>query len=308
MRFPDAKISSKNKSWLLENLGDGSFLEMSPEWQSKLREEADKLHVHSSLCHQQHLLADSTQLRVPPPASFGTRTLKRRVHTARCDRPHRYFCQDTAYRSCETCDYDICRVCYEIESLPEDQKRLELDARYEASRREERELQRRYEEEERKREERWARHEREQKKEMERKNKEDLKRFSSCVKNPTTKQKDKTKKLEYTVWTSCGYDHDGWHSYGGPPDKEFNSSFATLEEANSRVEYVFYYDNPWGSEREEMNAETDEIDKKGICYMECRPDDSERWTVSVVPSIVFEYPTHRKNSSSEESTTGSLCY
>jgi hypothetical protein len=168
-------------------------------------------------------------------------------------------------------------------------RRLELEARYEESRRKERELQRRYAEEERKREEQWARQQKERKLELEQKYQKDLKRFSPSVKNPTTKQKDETKKLEYTVWTSCGYENDGWHSYQGPPDKEFNSSFATLKEANSRVEYVFYYDNPWGQEKEEMHADNDDIDNKGIRYMECHPDDSERWTVSVVPSIVFEY-------------------
>jgi hypothetical protein len=120
------------------------------------------------------------------------------------------------------------------------------------------------------------------------------------VKNPTRKQKDETKKLEYTVWTSSGYDNDGWHSYQGSPDKEFNSSFSTLEEANSRVEYVFYYENPWGLEKEEMDAETDETDNKGIRFMECSPDDSERWTVSVVPSFAFEYINDRNNRSSEQ--------
>jgi hypothetical protein len=70
------------------------------------------------------------------------------------------------------------------------------------------------------------------------------------------------------------------------------------------VEYdVFYNENPWGLEQEEkMNVEIDETVKKGIRFMECSPDDSERWTVSVVPSIVCEYLNARKNgsSSSEE--------
>jgi hypothetical protein len=139
---------------------------------------------------------------------------------------------------------------------------------------------------------------------MEREYREDLKRFSSCVRKPIAKHTDKKKKLEYTIWTSSGYDCDGWHSYEGPPEKEFNSSFSTLEEANSRVEYVFYYENTWGIEKDEMYAETDRIDKKGNRFMECCPDDSERWTVSVVPSIAFEYLDNREDnsSSSEESS------
>lgn len=39
-------------------------------------------------------------------------------------------------------------------------------------------------------------------------------------------------KLKFSVWTSCGYEYDGWHSYEGPRRKEFNSSYDTLNEAN----------------------------------------------------------------------------
>ena len=113
--------------------------------------------------------------------------------------------------------------------------------------------------------------------------------FAKIIRKPASKQKDVTKKLKYTIWTSCGYEYDGFHSYEGEPDKEFNSSYSTLKEANERVEYVFYFDNPWGLEREEMFADSNFIDKKGTRFMSCSPDDSETWTVAVVPSIAFDY-------------------
>ena len=115
--------------------------------------------------------------------------------------------------------------------------------------------------------------------------------FSKNIRNPNAANLNRNKKLKYTIWTSCGYDNDGWHRYGGPPDKEFNSSYEKLEEANERAEYVFLYDNPWGLEDEyEINLpETDTVSTKGCRFLECRPDDSERWTVSVIPSSAFDY-------------------
>jgi hypothetical protein len=115
--------------------------------------------------------------------------------------------------------------------------------------------------------------------------------FSDNVRNPSPQNLQVDKRLEYTVWTSCGYDNDGWHSYDGPPDKEFNSSFCTLKEANERAEYVFLYKNPWGliEEDERPRPEKDTITDKGFRYLECRPDDSERWKVSVIPSYAFDY-------------------
>lgn len=50
---------------------------------------------------------------------------------------------------------------------------------------------------------------------------------------------------KFFVWSSEGYDNDGWHSYNGPPRKEFDSSWRTIEEANARVEYLFFIKNPW---------------------------------------------------------------
>jgi hypothetical protein len=114
--------------------------------------------------------------------------------------------------------------------------------------------------------------------------------FAKSIRCPGAANTNQRKKLPFTVWTSCGYDRDGWHSYEGPPEKEFNSSYSTLEQANKRAEYVFYYENPWGLSDEELPyPEEDCVTRKGFRHMECCPDDSERWTVSVVPSIAFDF-------------------
>lgn len=71
--------------------------------------------------------------------------------------------------------------------------------------------------------------------------------------------------------------------------KEFNSSFDTIEEANQRAEYVFYFENPWGSNFYDMHCDVDTISQKGFRRLEMEQGDSERWTVSVAPSEVFVY-------------------
>lgn len=43
-----------------------------------------------------------------------------------------------------------------------------------------------------------------------------------------------------------------------------------------------------GLEKEEMYAESNFINQDGMRFMQCNPPDSERWTVSVVPSTAFD--------------------
>jgi hypothetical protein len=114
--------------------------------------------------------------------------------------------------------------------------------------------------------------------------------ISSSIMVPDKKHLNRKDKLKYTVWTSDGYGNDGWHSYEGPPKKEFNSSYDTLEEANLRVAYVFYCKNPWGLGKNEMDeVDTESIRQQGIRFMQCEPPDSAIWTVSAVPSHAFDY-------------------
>ena len=50
----------------------------------------------------------------------------------------------------------------------------------------------------------------------------------------------------FTVWRAHGFENNGWHRGNPPIDKEFDTSYATVAEANARARFVFYCDNPWG--------------------------------------------------------------
>jgi hypothetical protein len=71
--------------------------------------------------------------------------------------------------------------------------------------------------------------------------------------------------------------------------KEFNSSFDTIEEANQRVEYVFYFETTWGAHYDDVYANVDKTTQKGFRRLETGHDDSGTWTVSVAPSEVFDH-------------------
>eukprot|EP00957_Ditylum_brightwellii_P177258 13503333-Ditylum_brightwellii.AAC.1 len=104
---------------------------------------------------------------------------------------------------------------------------------------------------------------------------------------------DGNKQTGYTVWSSDGYGNDGWHRYNGPPDKEFNSTYATIEDANARARYLFYWKNPWGQGADELMEEgqgvNESVDKNGLKTYDVTPDDSTTWTFGVVPNIAFVY-------------------
>ena len=71
-------------------------------------------------------------------------------------------------------------------------------------------------------------------------------------------------------------------------DNEFDSSFDTLAEANLRVEYVFYYANPWYREKYDMYADRDEKLAGGFRYLESSSDDPGSLIVSAMPSKAFD--------------------
>jgi hypothetical protein len=113
------------------------------------------------------------------------------------------------------------------------------------------------------------------------------------------------KKLQFTVWTSWDPPDDMYDDRDGderPPEKSFNSSYDTIEEANERAEYVFFHEFPWGEDYYRMDDEEEveiphaKVDfvssKTGLRRLHCRPEDStlgDHWTVSVLPSIAFAY-------------------
>jgi hypothetical protein len=278
-------LSVKGKDWLLNHLGIGTELRGSTEFKARIDAQAKALDVHqSTLCHV-HPLAYSSQLRAP--AMYGLSTSKKRVDVGRCNGQCLWLCRATPYLTCELCDFDICKRCYEIESLPPDEKDREVERRLDKTAAQEAENQRRFEAEERVRldaeERRRERYEREHEQRMEELYGDDLKRFPQNVKKPHATNKDESNKFKYTVWAKVVHRKQ----FEDNVEKEFDSSFATLNEANLRVEYAFYYKNPWGCNKDEVNADEDMELSGGLRYMRSNPDGGGSLTVSVMPSVAF---------------------
>ena len=207
--------------------------------------------------------------------------MKKRSDVARCSVKFATWCVGSAYLSCEACDFDLCQECFKLESLEPSEKAAMLNKMYAEKAREEAAAKQAYKEEQRREEERRRQEEIKRKQE-----------YPLNIREPSQLHLDASKKLKYSVWMSCGYDCDGWHSYDGPPPKEFESSFDTIEEANQCVEYVFYFMNPWGrdfDDMEHLESFEDSVSNKGFRRLEVRPDDCERFTVSVAPSEVIDY-------------------
>ena len=176
-------------------------------------------------------------------------------------------CWKSSTYSCTKCDFDVCQACFDFESLPEDTADRER--------------------EEKARKDLIAK----------------LGKTSKKIKHPTGKYANGSKLLSYVVWKSSGYDNDGWHGYEGPPDKEFDSTWPTIKEANSRAEYLFYVENPWGISEEEIME--DDVDESGggdeLIQLVVCPADSERWTVSADTKVDFQHLISGDSDSSEES-------
>ena len=90
---------------------------------------------------------------------------------------------------------------------------------------------------------------------MERENK--LDKFAPHVRQ--LQEGNKQRSIEgYTVWKSCGFPHyDGFHTYNGPPIQNFDSCFASAEDANARAKYIFAKQQRWSQCTESVNAEVD---------------------------------------------------
>lgn len=123
----------------------------------------------------------------------------------------------------------------------------------------------------------------------------DVKQFQDLVVNPSSKnrKRDGNGMKGFTVWCSSGYENDGWHSYEGEPDWEFDTTYMTKDEANARARYLFFWKNPWGLTPQEVqddnNGVTEKIDKHGFAKFQVHPDDSEVWTVGIVPDMVYDH-------------------
>lgn len=104
------------------------------------------------------------------------------------------------------------------------------------------------------------------------------------VSEPPPASRNKDSVLAFIVRHSEGYEPDGWHSYMGPAEKRFDTSFASKEQANKRAMYLFYKKNTWGLGVDEMMENDIETSYAGgMVHLTCSPPDSGFWTVDVVP-------------------------
>lgn len=147
------------------------------------------------------------------------------------------------------------------------------------------ERQKRYQREAKEREKRYKK----ERQERERRVAEHLKEFGiegpfpSRIMNP--KKANLKKGKRYSVWTEQGYHPDGWHSYQAP-NREFDSSFSSLKDANARARYVFFYKNCWGIGVDEMFESEGEVEEpitkmNHVSLSLCPNGDSGFWNVKV---------------------------
>eukprot|EP00961_Rhodomonas_salina_P118873 1599900-Rhodomonas_salina.1 len=214
-----------------------------------------------------------------------------RLETAKCDCAGCGRCSGRIMYTCEKCDFDICQGCYSFKTMPEEERRALLE-------KEEAENRKRREEERQRRakefselKEKWAEYRRRkresqrQKDEQKAKDAEPLfkKRnlvLTAAARAPPAANQDSKKMKPFVVWSCEG------ETYERFPSKEFDSSFESLRDANSRALFLFYANNPWGLAVEEMQRGDHPIDEKfvdGALKLHTQPDDSGMWTVGVVP-------------------------
>ena len=124
---------------------------------------------------------------------------------------------------------------------------------------------------------------------------EDFSGVTLAVRKPSAVAKDVSKMKKFVVWSSDGYGYDGWHSYAGPPAKEYDSSWDSTELANARVIYLFYAENSYGLSIGELMQEEVDIYRpscgpagasKFARYC-VTPDDSTTWTVEATTREEF---------------------
>ncbi|KAJ1557511.1 hypothetical protein HK405_015845 [Cladochytrium tenue] len=212
-----------------------------------------------------------------------------RSTTAVCNL-RKFCCTTRPFRSCDECNFDVCQACADLAALPA----AEQDARRAAH-------DRAVAERERQMRNLWAEQEREQQLSEDRKAAADrqlvakLDASGAHIKNPPAANRNPQKLLAYVVWSSNGYDSDKFHGYNEPPEKEFDSTYASKEDANARATFLFYQKNIWGlSPQEMLDEDVDERTNDGCDYYEVRPEDSERWKVGVVPKAAFAFLNIRK--------------
>jgi hypothetical protein len=207
---------------------------------------------------------------------------------SRSKRSHCDVCQKVqCVWTCEKCDFDICQICFDVELLPEPQRKkrrsqlmAEEDKRRMQLDEEQKRARKRYKEE------------------TEQRKKEEIKQLEKKLGKflPHHKDVPKTNKKAqgsgYTVWSANGSHWDG------PPYKHFDSSWDSLKDAKQRAKYLFYIKNPWGVEASEVDNELDhkqsEFDEpvplpSRLFSLQMHDQEGDEWTVAIVPDSAFKF-------------------
>jgi hypothetical protein len=94
----------------------------------------------------------------------------------------------------------------------------------------------------------------------------------------------------FTVWRSEG------DSYNKPHTKHFDSTWSSKSDANERARYLFYWENCWGFDAEElhdtMQCDVDDSRADGLIQFHAEDEERSIWHVGVVPDVAFPYMDH----------------
>jgi len=247
----------------------------------KLRQQLERAHaLHTNKAPHAHSCPlGPTELM---PSASGSSS---RVESAQCDICDAHpFAGARCVWSCIKCDFDICARCFEVESLPPEKREAKRQQQRELERqRQQVEEQRRLKTEELAKQERkrWREEEEQEMKEASAKRARQMDAATGKVEEKHKKVPDENRKPSgsgFSVYQSSGYPPDGWHSYEGPPTKEFDSSWQTVADATKRAKYLFYVKNLWGlgvDEMLELNVEEKRVGPQQLIHLRVCPDDSE---------------------------------
>mmetsp|Transcript_34134 Transcript_34134/g.57356 ORF Transcript_34134/g.57356 Transcript_34134/m.57356 type:complete len:388 (+) Transcript_34134:142-1305(+) len=197
---------------------------------------------------------------------------------------------DNSLWTCEKCDFDICASCCTWQAKPLASRNKVVEAaRKRRSAEEAAILERR----------------REEATKIKRKAKEDEAKFDKSIGgpfpakiiNPSVSCKNQSQTEGFTVWSSCGYGNDGWHSHNARPEMEYDSTYPCESEAKKRAKYLFFKKNTYGLDYQDMSDEYGS-NKNSWTLKDCQvnadpfclriaPPDSEVWTVGVLPATAF---------------------
>ena len=117
--------------------------------------------------------------------------------------------------------------------------------------------------------------------------------FQDHIKSPKPENRNEKRLKSFVVWKSFGAFYAQYHHKNPPPEKQFDSSYDTVADANNRVMYVFLNNklDPWrckGLERKKEST-TEKSEKTGLVKMTKNESNEFLWSVGAVQQVVFEY-------------------